>query len=102
MKGVISQAMQMSKERLSEYLDDYPLVQAITLKQYIDDARKKLHDAMGIMRETDVSDSAVTEVQSKYDKYTKISKNYGLFIEDNWGVRWQDEDFIRKHIPSQC
>ena len=43
MKGVISQAMQMSKERLSEYLDDYPLVQAITLKQYIDDARKKLH-----------------------------------------------------------
>lgn len=87
----------MTKETLRSYLHNYPPVQAIEQKRQIDNTRQDLLHALQVLRTAGVSELVQAEVQGKYDEYGKISRNYGVLLEDTWNVMWQDESIIRNY-----
>ncbi len=81
--------MIIKREILRQHLHNTPLVQTIEQKQQIDTTRKKLRGALQIMSEIEVSETAIADVQSKYDEYGKISSGYSNLLEDVFGISWQ-------------
>ncbi len=88
----------ISKDILQLYLQNFPLVQAIRQKSEIDETRKALKNALDVMKKSQISEAALSEVNSKVEEYNTISKNYGNMIEDSWHITWQTEAIIRKYI----
>ncbi len=89
--------MTIKREILRQHLHNTPLVQTIEQKQQIDITRKKLREALQIMSEIEVSETAIADVQSKYDEYGKISSGYSNLLEDVFGISWQTERIICKY-----
>ncbi|GHV34503.1 hypothetical protein FACS1894187_05200 [Synergistales bacterium] len=87
----------MNKETLRAYLQNGPLVQAIEQKRAIDNVRYELINALTVLRAVSIGIETVKEVQGKIDEYAKISKHYGILLEDTFGVTWQKENVIKKH-----
>lgn len=88
----------MQKEQFKKHMNNQPLVQAIRQRMEVDDTRKKLYDALNIANETGLSEIVIKELNAKCDEYSKIGKAYGNLIEDVWGVNWQNEEIIIRHI----
>ena len=88
----------MTHEALRAYLHNEPLISVIKAKSAIDVIRKSLCTALCIMNDVGISKPACMEVQAKIDEYGKISKCYGIMLEDAFNVTWQAEATIRKYI----
>lgn len=88
----------MQKEQLRKYLKNQPLIAAIRQRTQIDDTRKRLYDALNIANETGMSEATINELKVKCDEYNKIHKGYGNMIEDIWGISWQKEGILKRHI----
>ena len=87
----------MKREQLRAYLHNPPLILAIAQKEAVDKTRKRLIDAVNLMCGLGISKAAQAEVNGKLDEYAKISRNYGNFLEDTWGVTWQAEIVIKAY-----
>jgi myo-inositol catabolism protein IolC len=88
----------MHRETLRKHLHNSLLVLAIAQKSDVDKICKALRDTYSVLRKTKVSDAAQDEVRRKIDEYNKVGSNYGIMIEDTWGVTWQAESAIAKYI----
>lgn len=88
----------MQKEQLRKYLKNQPLITAIRRKMEVNDTRKRLFDALNIANETSMSEATINELKVKRDEYNKIYHGYGDMIESVWGISWQNEEIIKRHI----
>lgn len=90
--------MTMGRETLRAHLHNPALVQIVAQKQEVDATRNKLIDALTITRETGIDESVTGKIQKKIDEYGTISRNYGLMMEEIWGISWHWERTLEKYI----
>lgn len=88
----------MLKETLRQNLHNKPLIATLSQKIEIDSTKKKLLEVLQTLRDFEMSESSISEVESKYEEYNNISKAYGNMLEDVWGISWQNEEIIKRHI----
>lgn len=90
----------MKREKLIQYLDNAPLVRAIESKATIDMYKSKMRKMLVDMRQiSGMCDGvAYSEIESKLNEYRQISQNYGIFLEDTFGVTWHVERVIKKYL----
>lgn len=90
--------MKMHRETLRNYLHNQLLVNAIVQKRDVDGHRKKMLDAMQVLREAGVAEHVVAAVQAKCEEYKAVSQGYGRLLEDTFSTSWQMEAVIRKYV----
>ncbi|GHV36233.1 hypothetical protein FACS1894187_10470 [Synergistales bacterium] len=87
----------VNKETLRAYLHNKPLVQTVAQKRAVDDTRHELIKALTVLRTVNIGIATIKEVQAKIDEYAKISKHYGILLEDAFGVSWHKENIIKEY-----
>lgn len=91
----------MTKQKLKEYLQNAPLVDAIIAKAKVDAEKQSLCTALTALERCNCSDSTKQEVKDAIEKYKSISLHYSNLLQDAFGVTWHIERELRLYVNKE-